>query len=284
MFQNILLPTDGSDYSRTALQYGITIAKKLDARLTALHVIDIKVLQGPVLNDICSSASLSPGPEFFSVIEKALEARADSILREFRESCEKEGLKPEVKKTTGIIDEEIINEGKNADLIVLAQRGEHYPLSRSVLLGSTAEAVVRKSGKPVLVTPVSFIEIESMGLAYDGSPPADHALKIAAELSDKIRWPLTVLVVTDNSKLAADLSMKAESALEDYAIDSDIIVLGGKEEKEILKFIEEGAVELRPTAAHGHSRFKETPARAATHLPRSHIRKSRHPRPLPVNM
>ena len=34
MFQNILLPTDGSDYSRTALQYGITIAKKLDARLT----------------------------------------------------------------------------------------------------------------------------------------------------------------------------------------------------------------------------------------------------------
>jgi len=33
MFRNILLPTDGSDYSRTALQYGITIAKKLDARL-----------------------------------------------------------------------------------------------------------------------------------------------------------------------------------------------------------------------------------------------------------
>jgi len=274
MFRNILLPTDGSDYSRTALQYGITIAKKLDARLTALHVIDIKVLQGPVLNDICSSASLCPGPEFFSVIEKALEARADSILRGFRESCEKEGLKPEVKKTTGIIDEEIVNEGKNADLIVLAQRGEHYPLSRSVLLGSTAEAVVRKSGKPVLVTPVSFIEIESMGLAYDGSPPADHALKIAAELSDKIRWPLTVLVVTENSKLAADLSRKAEAALEDYAIDSDIIVLGGKEEKEIIRFIEEGAVELLLMGARGHSRFKELLLGSTT----SHvIRKSRIP-------
>jgi nucleotide-binding universal stress UspA family protein len=274
MFRNILLPTDGSDYSRTALQYGITIAKKLDARLTALHVIDIKVLQGPVLNDICSSASLSPGPEFFSVIEKALEARADSILRGFRESCEKEGLKPEVKKTTGIIDEEIVNEGKNADLIVLAQRGEHYPLSRSVLLGSTAEAVVRKSGKPVLVTPVKFVEIESMGLAYDGSPPADRALKIAAELSDKIRWPLTVLIITDNAKLSADLSKRVEAALDDYAIDSDIIVLGGKEEKEILKFIEEGAVELMLMGAHGHSRFKELLLGSTT----SHvIRKSRIP-------
>lgn len=60
MFQNILLPTDGSDYSKTALEYGIYIAKQFDARLTGLHVIDIKVLQGPVLNDICSSASLSP--------------------------------------------------------------------------------------------------------------------------------------------------------------------------------------------------------------------------------
>lgn len=274
MFQNILIPTDGSDYSRTALQYGITIAKKLDARLTGLHVIDIKVLQGPVLNDICSSASLCPGPEFFSVIEKALEARADNILREFRERCEKEGLKPEVKTTTGIIDEEIINEGKNADLILLAQRGEHYPLSRSVLLGSTAEAVVRKSGKPVLVTPVTFIEIESMGLAYDGSPPADHALKIAAELSDRARWPLTVLIVTDQAKLSADLSAKVEAALDDTVIDKDIIVLGGKEEKEILKFIEEGAVELMLMGTHGHSRFKELLLGSTT----SHVvRKSRIP-------
>ena len=274
MFQNILLPTDGSDYSRTALEYGIYIAKKLDARLTGLHVIDIKVLQGPVLNDICSSASLSPGPEFFSVIEKALEARADNILREFRERCEKQGLKADVKKGMGIIDEEIIREGQAVDLILLAQRGEHYPLSRSVLLGSTAEAVVRKSGKPVLVTPVKFVEIESMGVAYDGSPPAERALKIAAELSDRAQWPLTVLIVTDQAKLSAELSAKVEAALDDYVIDKDIIVLGGKEEKEILKFIEEGAVELMLMGTHGHSRFKELLLGSTT----SHVvRKSRIP-------
>jgi nucleotide-binding universal stress UspA family protein len=83
-----------------------------------------------------------------------------------------------------------------------------------------------------------------------------------------------VLVVTENSKLAADLSRKAEAALEDYAIDSDIIVLGGKEEKEILKFIEEGAVELMLMGTHGHSRFKELFLGSTT----SHvIRKSRIP-------
>ena len=230
MFQNILLPTDGSDYSRTALQYGISIARKLDARLTGLHVIDIKVLQGPVLNDICSSASLSPGPEFFSVIEKALEARADTpagIPGELR----KGRAQARGEENHGDHRRRDHQRGKNADLIVLAQRGEHYPLSRSVLLGSTAEAVVRKSGKPVLVTPVSFIEIESMGLAYDGSPPADHALKIAAELSDKIRWPLTVLIVTDNVKLSADLSQRVESALEITPSTATSSSWGGKRKR-----------------------------------------------------
>lgn len=274
MFREILIPTDGSDYSRTALEYGIYIAKRLDARLTGLHVIDIKVLQGPVLNDICSAASFCPGPEFFSVIEKTLETRADNILGEFRGRCEAQGLKPDVKKVTGIIDEEIVREGLGFHLILLAQRGEHYPLSRSVLLGSTAEAVVRKSSTPVLVTPVDFVEIESMGLAYDGSPPANHALRIAAELADKTRWPLTVLIVTDQEKLSADLSAKVESALDDYMIDKDIIVLGGKEEKEILEFIDEGAVELMLMGTHGHSRFKELLLGSTT----SHVvRKSRIP-------
>jgi nucleotide-binding universal stress UspA family protein len=274
MVKSILLPTDGSEYSRTALEYGIYIAKKLDAGLAGLHVIDIKVLQGPVLNDICSFASLLPGPEFFSFIEGALETRADTILREFRERCEKEGLKPEGRKATGIIDEEIVREGQNFDLIVLAQRGEHYPLSRSALLGSTAEAVVRKSAKPVLVTPAVFREIESIGIAYDGSPPADRALRMAAELSDRARWPLTVLIVTDNPKLSADLSGRAETALDDCQIDRDTIVLGGKEEKEILKFIEEGSVELLLMGTHGHSRFKELLLGSTT----SHvIRKSRIP-------
>jgi nucleotide-binding universal stress UspA family protein len=83
-----------------------------------------------------------------------------------------------------------------------------------------------------------------------------------------------VLIVTDNVKLSADLSQRVESALEDYAIDSDIIVLGGKEEKEILRFIEEGAVELLLMGARGHSRFKELLLGSTT----SHvIRKSRIP-------
>jgi nucleotide-binding universal stress UspA family protein len=257
IIRQILIPTDGSDYSKTALEYGIYIGKLLEAQLTGLHIIDIKIIQGPIFSDIFGSISLSPFPEFLTAIEKGLDERADSILETFRRRCEGEGLIPRIKKVTGIIDEEILREGRDADLILLAQRGEHYPLSQSVLLGSTAEAVVRKSGKPVLVTPGKFREIESMGLAYDGSPPAQHALGIAAQLSVKTKWPLTVIIITDLAFLAADLTKRIEEYLEPFEIDSDVIVLRGREEKEIIKFIREGAVELMLMGAYGNSRFKE---------------------------
>jgi nucleotide-binding universal stress UspA family protein len=255
--KKILLPTDGSDYSKTALQYGIYISRIMEAQLAGLHIVDIKIIQGPVFNDIFGCVSLSPYPEFLTIIEEGLNERADTILSDFRKQCETAGLLPEVKKVTGIIDDEIVEESKNADLIILAQRGEHFPISRSILLGSTAEAVVRKSGKPVLVTPEHFKEIEAIGLAYDGSRSAGNALNIAAELSSKARWPLTSIIITSDGNLAAELRKKIEDTLAPYDIDSEILVLQGREEKEIIKFINEGAVELMLMGAYGHSRFKE---------------------------
>ena len=258
MVKNILIPTDGSDYSKTALEYGIYIAKRLDAKLTVLHVVDVRVIESPLFGDISGSIGLLPYQEFLTVIEESLDERAESILNISRERCEKSGLVPELKKVKGIVDEAIVEEGKNADWIFLAQRGEHFRLSRGGLLGSASEAVVRKSEKPVLVTPVNFQEIESMGLAYDGSASADNALKIAAELSNKVRWPLSIIIITDDSDRAADFSKRIEDFLDSFEeIDCDIITLSGKVEHEIIKFIEEGSVELMVMGTHGRRRFKE---------------------------
>jgi nucleotide-binding universal stress UspA family protein len=258
MVKNILIPTDGSDYSKTALKYGIYIAKMLDAKLTALHIVDVKIIESPLFGDISGSIGLLPYQEFLTVIEESLNERAESILKAFKEKCEKSGLDPELKKIKGIVDETIVEEGENADWILLSQRGEHFRLSKGGLLGSTSEAVVRKSERPVLVTPIGFQEIESMALAYDGSTSSDNALKVSMELSDKTRWPLSVIIITDDSDRAADLSKRVEDFLESYeGTDSDIIVLKGKVEREIVRFIQQGSVELMVMGARGRSRFRE---------------------------
>lgn len=258
MVRNILIPTDGSDYGKTAITYGIYFARKLGTHLIGLHVIDVRLLQGPVFTDISGSIGLPPYQEFLPAIESSLDAKAESILQEFREQCEAADIHPETKKATGVIDETIIEEGRNCcDWILLAQRGEHFHIDGGAILGSTAQSVVRHSGKPVLVTPLHFREIKNMALAYDGSGPAQNALKLAAELSARAAWPLSVVIIAEDQALGAALSEKAKAYLKTTLVDNTILVLKGKEDKELLKFTREGAVDLLVMGAYGHNRLRE---------------------------
>jgi nucleotide-binding universal stress UspA family protein len=258
MVKNILIPIDGSDYGKTAVAYGIYIAPKLGVQLTGLHVVDVRLMQGPVFTDISGSIGLPPYQEFLPAIESSLEAKAESILKEFREQCEAAGIHPETKKITGVIDESIIEEGRKCcDWILLAQRGEHFHIGSGAILGSTAQSVVRRSGKPVLVTPERFRKIDRMALAYDGSAPAENALALAADLSARAAWPLSVVIITDDQAVAAELSAKTEAFLETRGIDSTLLILKGKEDKELLKFIREGTVDLLVMGAYGHNRLRE---------------------------
>jgi nucleotide-binding universal stress UspA family protein len=257
MVKKILIPTDGSDYGKTAIDYGIYMAKKLNATLKGLNVIDIRLIQGPVITDISGSIGIPACQEYFPMLEKGLEERADVILKAFQDMCAKADIVPEVKKAVGIIDEMIIEEGKTTDWILLARKGEHFHLAKGGLLGSTAESVVRNSGKPVMVTPQSYMDIESIGLAYDGSPPANNALKLAVFLSEKVGWPMSIVIISDDQNHAAKLTKKLEDYLEPFQLDSTIIVLGGKENKELIKFMKEGSIELMVMGAYGNNRFRE---------------------------
>jgi nucleotide-binding universal stress UspA family protein len=280
MIKKILVPTDGSPNSLTALEYGIYIARKLDAAIAGLYVLDVGLIQGPMLTDISGSVGMPPYEGFFDAIEKSLNEKADFILKEFKERCQESGVKVEVKKIIGKVSPVIIDEAQDADLILMAKKGEHFHLKEGGLLGSVAEAVVRNSGKPVLITPENYLEIESMGLAYDGSESAVKALKLSLNLSEQTVWPMTVIIITAESSKAAALSAQVEETSQrdpdaPPIVDCEIINLTGKEQDEIIKFISEGSVELMVMGAYGHNRLRQLLLGSTT----SHvIRKS----PIPI--
>ena len=254
--RKILIPTDGSANSLTALEYGIYIARKSEASLIGLYVIDVNLIQGPMLTDISGSVGMPPYDGFFEAIETSLNEKADFSLKAFLERCNKSHTNVEVKKTIGKISQIIIEEAQSADLILMAKKGEHFHLKEGGLLGSVAEAVVRNSGKPVMITPENFLEIESMGLAYDGSEPAKKALKLSLELSEQNAWPLTAVVISSDTQKAVPLTNEIENAADALDADCAVIVLPGKEAEEIIKFIKEGAVELMVMGAFGHNRLR----------------------------
>ncbi|TFG37192.1 MAG: universal stress protein, partial [Syntrophobacterales bacterium] len=124
--KHILIPTDGSEYSKTALKYGLYLAKRLGAHLTGLYIMDLKIIQDPLFDDISGFMGLSSTREIFPFIERGMEERADSILGDFDRICKEAGIDARLKKMRGIVDEMIIEEGEESDCIILAQGGEHY--------------------------------------------------------------------------------------------------------------------------------------------------------------
>jgi nucleotide-binding universal stress UspA family protein len=257
MLKKILIPTDGSATGTIALEYGIYIAHKLNAALIGLHVLDVHLLQGPLLTDISGAVGMPPCEGFLDAVETSLNEKADFILNDFRELCRKSGLGEETRKVIGKIDEIIIEEAQRADFVLMAKKGEHFHLKEGGLLGSVSQAVTRRCGKPVMITPDKYREIESMGIAYDGSPSAKKALDFSLELSQQVNWPLTAIIITTDDKKASLLSTQIEEAAQAHETDCEVIILSGKESEEIIKFIKEDAVELMVMGAYGHNRLRE---------------------------
>ena len=78
--QSILIPTDGSAYSKVALEYGIYLAEKFRAKITGLHVVDDRDLEGPLLSDIAGSLGFTPYQNHLPKFRKILEDCGDLIL------------------------------------------------------------------------------------------------------------------------------------------------------------------------------------------------------------
>ena len=275
MIKTILIPVDGSANSASAVDYGIYIAPKLDASLSGLHVIDIYLIQGPMMTDVSATVGMPPYDGFFEAVETSLKEKADYVLKNFEDRCRAAGVACGTKKNIGKISDTIIEEAEGADLILMAKKGEHFHLKEGGLIGSVAEVVIRHSGKPVMVIPESFREIESMGLAYDGSVPARKALELSLNISEKAKWPITVLIISADAAKAADLSAQVEDMAQKGLADCEVIISTGREADEILKFIAEGPVELMVMGAYGHNRLRQLLLGSTT----SHII---HKSPIPV--
>jgi len=87
MIKTILIPVDGSANSATAVDYGIYIAPKFEASLSGLHVIDIYLIQGPMMTDVSATVGMPPYDGFFEVVETSLKEKADYVLKNFEDRC-----------------------------------------------------------------------------------------------------------------------------------------------------------------------------------------------------
>jgi nucleotide-binding universal stress UspA family protein len=141
--EKILVPIDFSDCSAAAIDYATRIGKLAGTHLALLYVVEIPRHQ---LSLEVLSGSERIRSTFNEMAAKGLD-RLEVLCQEIRSP----GMECTASVRIGIPYEEILSEAEKfaPDLIVLGGKG-YSPLAR-ILLGSTAEQVVRFARCAVLV-------------------------------------------------------------------------------------------------------------------------------------
>jgi nucleotide-binding universal stress UspA family protein len=143
VLEKILVPIDFSDYASAAIDYAVRIGKLVGTHIALLYVVEIPRHQLSV--DVYSSSERIRSN--LNEMQTKAQERLESLAREIRTP----GIQCTASVRLGIPYEEILAEADKieSDLIVLGGKG--YSALARILLGSTAEQVVRFARCSVLV-------------------------------------------------------------------------------------------------------------------------------------
>jgi len=269
MIKRILVPTDGSDFAAVGIRYAVALATRYRAALCGLHVVDVKLLEGPFLRDISASLGTAPYVNYQGNISMILEERGKAALEAFTKECEKADVACETFQVTGIVSRCIIEKSELTDLIVLGRGGEHAEWLDG-LVGSTTAAVARAAKRPVLVTGVDTPGNTRFLVAYDGSDHAKTALRHAANIATEWKMACHVLVVGDPK--SASLLDEARAYIETHEVKAEYVLRAGDPSEMIVAYAQDCKADLLVMGAYGHTKVRElvvgsTTAYALNHAP-----------------
>jgi nucleotide-binding universal stress UspA family protein len=136
-FSRILVPTDGSEYTKPAIRQAVELAKLTGGKITALYVLDQTVLTNMPMDTAVMNV--------YKTLEKEGQEAVDYVLNISKEA----GVEAEISIKEGTPVKVILEESVNYDIIVMGTLGR-TGMSK-LLMGSVAERVVRAASCPVLV-------------------------------------------------------------------------------------------------------------------------------------
>jgi nucleotide-binding universal stress UspA family protein len=189
-FKNVLVPTDFSDCSYTAMPFALSIARKYGSKLFVTHVVSYPL----------------PAPR--GSCEVGLERAEKDAQRAMGEVvAQMHGTPHEVFLRRGDVWSTLseLIEAHQIDLVVIGTHG-HSGLTK-VLLGSVAEQVFRQAPCPVLTVgpdvstdPKNIAAIHRILYATDFTPASLGAAPYAISLAEENQAQLSLLHVIESPK------------------------------------------------------------------------------------
>ncbi|UWG47728.1 hypothetical protein HSRCO_1446 [Halanaeroarchaeum sp. HSR-CO] len=262
MFDDILVPTDGSENAERALEHATLLASAYDATVHGLYVLNVTY-----------AADFEGGVDSESVMT-ALEQEGETALETVEDHCGTQ----EVAVTTALLEGRPAHrissyaDEHDVDLVVMGTHGRSG-VSR-LLLGSVTESVIRQSQRPVLTVPTDAPPIEDrysdLLVATDGSDDAIHATETAVDIATQFDATIHGLYVVDvaftrNQLVEESLTRSGERALADLeetvegtGLATVTEVCPGSPHEEIGAYATNHDIDLIVLGSHGKGAFERT--------------------------
>lgn len=137
-YEEVMIPTDGSDAASVAIDHGLAIAEAADARVHAVTIIDV--------------GAMAPTPDYSPPMEllERFEAEGERATEAIATRAKDAGLDAMTSVSEGLPASDLLAyaDENDIDLITMGTTGR-TGLNR-YLLGSTAERLIRHAKMPVL--------------------------------------------------------------------------------------------------------------------------------------
>ena len=136
MYDDVLVPTDGSPAADAAVEHAVRLADRFDSTIHALYVVDATAY-----------SALESGTD---LVSEALEGEGEDAVARIAEAADDEGLPVIETVVSGTAYRSILEyaDEEGIDMIVMGTHGRQG-IDR-YLLGSVTERVVRSADQPVL--------------------------------------------------------------------------------------------------------------------------------------
>ena len=184
LLRHIVVATDESEAGRSAVRTGLDLAERAFARLTVMRVAPVEAM--PVLG---SAEGGLVGPDAAAT---ALEKLQRWVEAELRPDCP---VPVELGIALGVPAIEICRfaEQRGADLLVLGRK--HRSAVARLLVGDTADAVIRRSRVASLFVEQGALPLSQLLVALDGSERGMRVYAAARDLAQAVGMGLTVVTV-----------------------------------------------------------------------------------------
>ena len=240
--EKLMVATDGSKYSESAIREAISLAKICSSNLIAVSVVKTNLEFDSVL------------PQF---VEKA-EQDAIKHLESVKAQAAKEGVSciTIVSRSEEPYEDIVRHASKNnVDMIIMGTHGKTE--MKRLMMGSVTALVIGHAPCKILVLPLNAkVECKNVLIATDGSKYSEAAASEALGIAKRCGSSLIVMSVASSDAeiaLAKDNVNKVAEAAEKEGIKTTSVVTEGKPYEVIIEISKQNKADLIIVGSHGRT-------------------------------